>query len=79
MLEVGAGSSTLYYPKFVKKCYSIEHKMNWYKLVRGMLRKYPDIGKKVKLKYIPPDLDVSSKEEPSIKYQTYIQYLYLLL
>ena len=30
MLEWGSGGSTLYFPKFVRKYYSIEHDMSWY-------------------------------------------------
>ena len=75
MLEIGAGSSTLYYPKYVKEYYSIEHMMKWYKLVKNMLRKYPDINKKVILKYISSDLDIMSTEDSSLKYSTYIDYI----
>ncbi len=39
MLEWGSGGSTLYFPKFVKKYYSIEHYEEWYNKVSNSLKK----------------------------------------
>lgn len=75
MLEWGSGSSTLYYPKYVKQYHSIEHMMSWYRLIRLQLQRYPNIKDKVKLHYVPTNLEIKTIGDDERKYYDYIKHI----
>lgn len=54
MLEYGAGGSTLYFSKYVKKYISIEHDINWYNQI-----KKNDLNANIELHYCAPDNNIA--------------------
>lgn len=74
MFEWGSGGSTLYFPKYVKKFYTVEHQMHWHRHIRNHLRKDKELREKVKMYYIPSD-EYYSYEDKNWKrswFETYI-------
>lgn len=65
MLEWGSGGSTLYFPKFVKKYYSIEHDLQWSNAIQA------HIPSNVEYHFVFPDQSIT---DPTQKHQvqTYI-------
>jgi len=53
MFEWGSGGSTVYFPQFVKRYYSVEHQSHWFRMIRNKLRHMPEIRKRVNIMYKP--------------------------
>ncbi len=70
MLEWGAGGSTVYFSRFVKKYYSIEHTFNWYYRAKKQAKS------NVKLKYIPPNLPRNVRLIPPFKPEQFVDYVH---
>tara|TARA_Y100001972_G_scaffold111360_1_gene144009 strand:- start:2605 stop:3108 length:504 start_codon:yes stop_codon:yes gene_type:complete len=69
MLEWGSGGSTMLFPQYVSKYYSIEHKKEWFDKIKHQLK-----DSKVNLNYVPPEVDnpvMPSKKEDYFSYISY--------
>lgn len=67
MLEWGSGGSTHYFPKLVKKYFSIEHNFKWYqKTIIGL-------PQNVVYNFVPANNIVDSKRSTYKDYQDYIE------
>ena len=76
MFEWGSGGSTIYFPKFVKKYYSVESQYHWFRFVRNKLRNEKDIFNKTSLKYIQPNEFYPYEDEPiRNEFTDYIEYI----
>lgn len=69
MLEWGAGGSTVFFSRFVKKYYSIEHSYNWY------YRAKKQAPSNVKIKCIPANIPRKSRLSPPYKPEQFIDYI----
>ncbi len=71
MLEWGAGGSTLFFSKYVKKYISIEHDEGWYNEVKAK------IGDNVELHHVPNNLPRTIPTDP-VQFEDYINYVDVL-
>lgn len=69
MLEWGAGGSTLYFSKFVKQYYSIEHDFNWYYHVKQLA------PSRVKLFYVPREHKFPTRKNQN-QFYSYIKIIH---
>jgi hypothetical protein len=74
MLEWGSGGSTLYFPHFVDKYYSIEHDDEWNKKIKSELS---NTRYKVDYHHVSRDLPISSPSTYE-QYKSYIEYIHKL-
>jgi len=68
MLEWGSGGSTLLFPKYVSKYYSIEHNKEWADRI------VPNVASNVMYKHIPQDAERTLPTQRS-QFSTYIEYI----
>jgi hypothetical protein len=73
MLEWGSGGSTILFPQYVSKYYSIEHNKEWFDKMDLQLR-----DSNVNLNYVPPEIDNPVMPSKKVDYSSYISYPSLL-
>jgi protein O-GlcNAc transferase len=71
MLEWGSGGSTLYFPHFVEKYYSIEHDLDWSKKIQLQ------IADNVEFHHVPWDSPRTIPTQRS-QFKTYIEHVHTL-
>jgi len=72
MLEWGSGGSTLYFSKYVKEYYSIEHNKEWYLNVKKEIEKQKRLN--IHLFYVPNDEPITKPTHPR-QFKTYIKFI----
>lgn len=72
MLEWGSGGSTLYFSKYVKEYYSIEHNKEWYWEIRKEIEKYGYSN--IHLFFIPNNAPRTLPTKPE-QFKDYIEFV----
>lgn len=71
MLEWGSGGSTLYFPRFVKMYYSIEHNKKWYDRI------HPNISENTRVYYVPNNLP-RTRPTKLEEFKDYVEYIHCI-
>lgn len=73
MLEWGSGGSTLFFPQFVDKYYSIEHDKEWFLRIVNEMESILEKLKPNKIYFVPPEVKEYNNPAKKEEFESYIK------
>ena len=63
MFEYGAGGSTLFFPRYVRRYYSVENQAHWYKFIKNKIKDNPEFDN-VDIYFVQQDIASDYNDYP---------------